>query len=157
MTKWKKLGKNKSTQVMHSNTQNWALVQLVFTDHPWDVSTSWLESNCGIFSLLDMIWKGTHTCLYKVPQLTVHIRTQTKPWSQRNCLKLSKSGLYRGTDPGKRTEFLQHWRFTEACSLLPLNQVSPTLLLESYHPEDFSSSPNQTHLNQLIKVFRATW
>ncbi len=32
-----------------------------------------------------------------------------------------------------------------------------TLLLESHHPEDFSSNPNQTHPNQLIKVFRATW
>ncbi len=38
-----------------------------------------------------------------------------------------------------------------------LRQGSPTLLLESYHPADFSSNPNQTHLKQLIKVFRATW
>ncbi len=36
-----------------------------------------------------------------------------------------------------------------------LDQGSPTLLLESYRPEDFSSNPNQTHLNQLIKVFKA--
>uniref|UniRef100_A0A8C1A1W1 Histamine N-methyltransferase n=1 Tax=Cyprinus carpio carpio TaxID=630221 RepID=A0A8C1A1W1_CYPCA len=28
------------------------------------------------------------------------------------------------------------------------------MLLESYCPEDFSSNPNQTHLKQLIKVFR---
>jgi len=41
-------------------------------------------------------------------------------------------------------------------SSLPVIQWSPTLLLESYHPADFSSNPNQTHLNQLIKVFRAT-
>ncbi len=40
---------------------------------------------------------------------------------------------------------------------LTLLQGSPTLLLKSYHPADFSSNPNQTHLNQLIKVCRATW
>ncbi len=39
---------------------------------------------------------------------------------------------------------------------IALNQGSPTLLLESYRPTDFSSNPNQTHLNQLIKVFRDT-
>ncbi len=38
-----------------------------------------------------------------------------------------------------------------------LIQGSPTLLQESYHSEDFSSNLNQTHQNQLIKVFRATW
>ncbi len=37
-----------------------------------------------------------------------------------------------------------------------LDQGSPTLLLESYRPTDFSSNPNQTHLNQLIMVFKAT-
>ncbi len=30
-------------------------------------------------------------------------------------------------------------------------------ILESYCPADFSSNPNQTHLNHLIKEFRATW
>ncbi len=38
-----------------------------------------------------------------------------------------------------------------------LDKGSPTLLQESYHPADFSSNPNQTHLKQLIKVFRATY
>ncbi len=37
-----------------------------------------------------------------------------------------------------------------------VKQGSPTLLLETYRPTDFSSSPNQTHLNQLITVFKAT-
>ncbi len=32
-----------------------------------------------------------------------------------------------------------------------------TSYLESYHPEDLCSNPNQTHLTQLIKVFKATW
>ncbi len=31
--------------------------------------------------------------------------------------------------------------------LNPIEQGSPTQLLESYHPEDFSSNHNQTHLN----------
>ena len=38
---------------------NWALVHPVSVDHPWDVSTTWLESTCRKFHLLDMIWKGT--------------------------------------------------------------------------------------------------
>ena len=29
-------------------------------DHFWDVSTSWLESICGKFNWLDIIWAGTH-------------------------------------------------------------------------------------------------
>ncbi len=37
------------------DTQNWAQVHPVSTDHPWDVSTTWLESTCGKFSWLDMI------------------------------------------------------------------------------------------------------
>ncbi|KAL0182824.1 hypothetical protein M9458_022199, partial [Cirrhinus mrigala] len=35
-----------------------------------------------------------------------------------------------------------------------LFQRSPALLLESCCPADFSSNSSQTHLNQLIKVFR---
>ena len=31
-------------------------------DHPWDVSTTWLESIYGTFNWLDMIWK--HTPVY---------------------------------------------------------------------------------------------
>ncbi len=41
------------------DTQNWVHVHPVSTDHPWDVSTTWLGT-CGKFSWLDMIWKGTH-------------------------------------------------------------------------------------------------
>ncbi len=37
-----------------------------------------------------------------------------------------------------------------------MKKETPTLLLESYRPADFSSKPNQTHLNQLITVFKAT-
>ncbi len=43
------------------------------------------------------------------------------------------------------------------CIRVSLKQGSPTLLLEIYRPTDVSSNPNQTHLNQLIKVSRATW
>ncbi len=34
---------------------------------------------------------------------------------------------------------------------LPLQQGSPTLLLESYHPADFSSNPPPTHLSEINK------
>jgi hypothetical protein len=39
---------------------NWAQVYSVSIDLPWDVSTTWLESTCGKFNWLDMIWKGAH-------------------------------------------------------------------------------------------------
>ena len=66
---------------------------------------------CGKFNWLDMIWKGTHTSLYTVPQLTVHVRAKTKPWDQRNCPYSSETGLCRGTDLRKGTKhILQHWR-----------------------------------------------
>jgi len=38
-----------------------------------------------------------------------------------------------------------------------LNQRCPTLLLPIDCPTQFISNPNQTHLKQLMKVFRVTW
>ncbi len=35
--------------------------------------------------------------------------------------------------------------------LNPIEQGSPTLLLESYHPADFSSNPAPTHLSEMNK------
>ena len=63
-------------QTLYYETQNWDQV------HPvsliiLDVSTTWLEFTCGKFKV--------HTCLYKVPQLTVHVWAKTKPWGWRNC------------------------------------------------------------------------
>ncbi len=37
-----------------------------------------------------------------------------------------------------------------------LRQGFSTLVLEGHCPANFSSNPNQTHLNQLIKMFRIT-
>ena len=37
-----------------------------------------------------------------------------------------------------------------------LEQGSSNLDLEIHFPAEFSSNPNQTHLNKLIKVFRIT-
>ena len=40
-------------------------------------------------------WKlfgKAHTCLYKVPQLTVHVRAKTKTQNRRNCLEVQKFG-----------------------------------------------------------------
>ncbi len=37
-------------------------------------------------------------------------------------------------------------------SLVHINQGSPNLFLEGRCPAEFSSNPNQKHLNQLIKV-----
>jgi hypothetical protein len=65
-----------------------------------------------VLNSINWTWFGkAHTCLYKVPQLTVHVRGKTKPWGRRNCPYSSETGLRRGTDLGKRTKtFLQHCR-----------------------------------------------
>ena len=49
-----------SIQTLCYETRKWAQVHPVSIDHPWDVSTTWLESTCGECNWLDMIWKGTH-------------------------------------------------------------------------------------------------
>ncbi len=43
---------------------------------------------------------------------------------------------------------LWNWMLHPQC----LHQGRPVLVLESHSPADFSSNPNQTHLNKLIKV-----
>ncbi len=43
-----------------------------------------------------------------------------------------------------------------ACIWFSLDQALSTLVLEGHCPANFSSNPNQTHLNQLIKLFRIT-
>ena len=75
MTKWKQVFRNVckcvkntkqkyliyvSIQTLCYETRNWAQVHPVSIDHPWEVSTTWLESTCGKFNWLDMIWKGTY-------------------------------------------------------------------------------------------------
>ena len=49
-----------SIQTLCCETRNWAQVHPVSIDHPWDVSTTWMESTCVKFNWLDIIWKGTH-------------------------------------------------------------------------------------------------
>ena len=56
---YKKIKKSHVHSLCH-DTQNWAQVHPISTGHPWDVSTTWLESTCGKFSWLDMIWNRTH-------------------------------------------------------------------------------------------------
>ena len=48
-----------SIHILCYETRNWAQVHPVSIDHPWDVSTTLLESICGKLNWLDMIWKGT--------------------------------------------------------------------------------------------------
>ena len=63
-----------SIQTLSSETQNWAQVHPVSIDPP-------------VVNSVDWTWFGkVHTCLYEVPQLTVHVRAKTKPWGRRNCL-----------------------------------------------------------------------
>jgi hypothetical protein len=48
-----------SIQTLCYETRNWAQLHSVSIDPPWDVSTTWLDSTCGKFNWLVMIWKGT--------------------------------------------------------------------------------------------------
>ena len=44
-----------------------------------------LDWSPPVVNSIDWTWFGkAHTCLYNVPQLTVHDRAKTKPWGQRN-------------------------------------------------------------------------
>jgi hypothetical protein len=82
-----------------------------------------LDWSPPVVNSIDLTWfEKAHTCLYKVPQLTVHVRAKTKTWGQRNCPYSSETGLCRGTDLGKGTKtFLQHWRS-------PRTQCPPSFL-----------------------------
>ena len=58
-----------------------------------------LDWSPPLVNSINWIWFGkAHTCLYKVPQLTVHVRAKTKPWgpSRRTTISaaLHQSGLY---------------------------------------------------------------
>ena len=73
----------------------------------------------------DWTWFGkahTHTCLYNVPQLIVHVRAKTKPWGFRNCTLSSETGLCRGTDLGKGTKNMP------AALNVPKNTVASIIL-----------------------------
>ena len=93
-----------SIQILCYETQNWAQVHPVSIDHPWDVSTSWLESTCYKFNWLDMIWKGTS--LYIRSHSWQHMSEQ-KPSNEveGNVGKGTKTDLGKGTKT-----FLQDWR-----------------------------------------------
>ena len=49
-----------SIQTICYDSRNYAQAPPTSLDHLWDASTPWLESACGKFSWLEIIWKGTH-------------------------------------------------------------------------------------------------
>ena len=58
-----------------------------------------------VINSIDWTWLGiANTCLYKVPQLTVHVRANSKPWGQRNYLQTSETGLCQDIDLENGTE-----------------------------------------------------
>ena len=75
-------------QTFCSETRNWALVHPVPIDHDWSPP---------VVNSIDWTWFGkAHTCLYKFPQLTVHVRAKTKPWGRRNCSRAPKQDCVKG-------------------------------------------------------------
>jgi hypothetical protein len=77
---------------LSSETQNSAQVHPVSIDHPWDVSTIWLESTCGKFKCMDMIGKGSHLSIYGPTMRLKKFSVEPQP------------GLWWETDLGKSTK-----------------------------------------------------
>ena len=57
-----------------------------------------LDWSPPVVNSIDWTWFGkAQTCLYKVPQLTLHVKAKTKTWGPGNCQQSSEKGLCRGT------------------------------------------------------------
>ena len=64
-----------------------------------------LDWSPPVVNSIDWTWFGkAHTCLYKLPQLTVHVRAKTKPWGWWNCQESAETRLCRGTYLEKGTK-----------------------------------------------------
>lgn len=75
------------------------------------------------------MWFGeAHTCLYDVPQLTVHVRAKTKPWCPRNCLETSETGQFQGTEPQLSGSRLFHFGIAIVRKLMKNPMVTLTEL-----------------------------
>ena len=83
------------------------------SDHLWDVSAPWLESTCGKFNEMYMIWKGTHLSnlshLYKVSHgWQCMSEKKTKPWGRTNCRQSSRDPVCRVEKLSEGKPPLQH-------------------------------------------------
>lgn len=59
-----------------------------------------LDWSPPVVNWIDWTWFGkAYTCLYKVWQLMMHIKTITKSWGQRNCLQSSETVCMSSRDP----------------------------------------------------------
>ena len=103
MTKWKQVLEmfanvfKISIQTFCYETRNWAPVHPVSIDHPWDVSTTWLESTCGKFNWLDNFWK-------------VHVRAKTSHEVEIIVRRAPRQDYVEAQIWGRVPKcFLQHW------------------------------------------------
>ena len=82
-----------------------------------------------LVNLGDWEWfDKTHTYLYKILHLPVHIRVNTKPWEQKQSSETELSG---GADvEGATKTFLLHWKFPRA--------QCPTKWIEVWNNQDSS-------------------
>ena len=94
---WKRSNWKITLNHMYSDAWNSAQVASISLDHLWDVSTPWLESNCGKFNWFDMIWKGKNQA-YKVEGTACRAQRQdcvkTQIWGRLHknaALKVPKS------------------------------------------------------------------
>ena len=71
----------------------------------FDVSTTWLESTCGKFNWLDMIWKGARLSIKGFCQ------SKTKPWGRKELSVECRDRIVPRHRFGEGYQkCLQHWR-----------------------------------------------
>ena len=121
-----------------------------------------MDRSTPVVKSIDLTLFGkAYTCLYKVPQLTVHVKAKTKPWGRRNYLYSSETGLCQGTDLRKGTKtFLQHWRSPRAQwppSFLNGRSLEPSkTLLGTGHPAKLSNRGRRALVREVTKNLMVT-
>jgi len=94
-----------------------------------------------------------NTFLYKVPQLTVHVRAETQPWNPRNCPENSVIELWSGIDLGEGTKpFLECWKFPRVQWTPQLgngNNMELPRRLRAGHPTKLSNQARRTFVREV--------
>ena len=92
-----------------------------------------------------------HLCGYLWMEKVVNNQVRQEKCSGPHPLVLAKS--FESNTDGKESEWILQIKSYFGHFLY---QGSPILVLKIYHPAEFSSTPNLTHLIQVIKVFWST-
>ena len=123
-----------------------------------------IELRCILFPLIllemfvqiDWTWFGkAHTCLYKVPQLTVHVRAKAKPWGQRNCPKSLRDRIVSGHRSGEGYQnisaALKAPKNTVASIILKWKKFGTTTLTRAGRPAKLSNRGRRALVREMTK------